>query len=177
MAEYSVKKLAEMFDCSKQSIFNDMDEMLKLGYARKDGIQYFINEGGFNYLREKKGKKTVTEKKETAVQIPSQVEELFKQQILSLQKQLEEMKAEKEYFKGLVEKKDKQIASLQEDYKEISLKAMTIFLPKGIENVEVSNEIATREQPKQEEKQEEKQESSKEEAKKKKGFRRLFSKQ
>ena len=50
MAEYSVKKLAEMFDCSKQSIFNDMDEMLKLGYARKDGIQYFINEGGFNYL-------------------------------------------------------------------------------------------------------------------------------
>lgn len=173
MAEYSVKKLAEMFDCSKQSIFNDMDEMLKLGYARKEGIQYFINEGGFNYLREKKGKKTVTEKKETAVQIPSQMEDLFKQQIISLQNQLEEMKAEKEYFKGLVEKKDRQIASLQEDYKEISLKALTLFLPKGNEDIEVNNEGTTKEETKQEEKQEQ----SKEEAKKKKGFLKIFSKQ
>lgn len=170
MAEYSVKKLAEMFDCSKQSIFNDMDEMLKLGYARKDGIQYFINEGGFNYLREKKGKKTVTEKKEAVVQIPSQIEDLLKQQILSLQNQLEEMKAEKEYFKGLVEKKDKQIASLQEDYKEISLKAMTIFLPKGKEEEVL---LETKEEAKKEETQE-----SQEEAKKtkKKGFRGLFAK-
>ena len=170
MAEYSVKKLAEMFDCSKQSIFNDMDEMLKLGYARKDGIQYFINEGGFNYLREKKGKKTVTEKKEAVVQIPSQIEDLLKQQILSLQNQLEEMKAEKEYFKGLVEKKDKQIASLQEDYKEISLKAMTIFLPKGKEEEVL---LETKEEAKKEETQE-----SQEEAKKtkKKGFRGLFGK-
>jgi hypothetical protein len=170
MAEYSVKKLAEMFDCSKQSIFNDMDEMLKLGYARKDGIQYFINEGGFNYLREKKGKKTVTEKKEAVVQIPSQIEDLLKQQILSLQNQLEEMKAEKEYFKGLVEKKDKQIASLQEDYKEISLKAMTIFLPKGKEE-EAS--LETKEEAKKEDIQ-----ASQEEAKrtKKKGFRGLFAK-
>lgn len=170
MAEYSVKKLSELFDCSKQSIFNDMDEMLKMGYARKEGIQYIVNEGGFNYLREKKGKKTVTEKKEAVVQIPSQIEDLLKQQILSLQNQLDEMRKEKEYFKSLVESKDKQIDSMQNKYAELSMKAMTIFLPKGIEEMAVpGKEIANAEGTTKE--------GTQEEVKKKKGFRGLFSKQ
>lgn len=184
MAEYSVKQLAEMFNCSKQAIFNEMDEMSKLGYTRKEGIQYFVNEGGFNYLLEKKGRKTapVSEQKAESFQVPSQLEDMFKQQISSLQSQLDEMKKEKEYFKGLAESKDKQIASLMDDYKSLSTKAMTIFLPKGKEETEVpgnelgtNTELATNNEQATGTKQEVVQEV-KQETKSKKGLRGLFSK-
>ena len=152
MAEYSVKELARTFGCTKQAIFNEMDNMSKLGYARKEDGQYFINEAGFNYLMDKKSRngKTIkadTEPKEkNEKEFSSQVEALLHQQICSLQNQLEEMRKEKEYFKTLAENKDKQIISLQADLKEVSIKAMALYLPKAEEEKEHTQEAKNQEE-------------------------------
>lgn len=178
MAVYTIKELATTFGCSKQSIFNYMEELNKQGFTSKKGNQILVNEAGFNYIREKKQSSGRVAVKETNSERTPKKEELqergealfYKLQNESYEKLIDELKKEKEYYIKLVEDKDNYIKHLQDNLVEISLKAMQISLPQGNEQ---------RENREQEQNQEVKQEDTKqsEEPTEKRSFlSRLFSK-
>lgn len=175
MADYTIKELATTFGCSKQSIFNYMDELNKQGFTSKRGNQILVNEAGFNYIREKKqssgrvANKEGTKKEKQEEKIEHQEPTWFyKLQAETLEKQIDELKKEKEYYKKLVEDKDNYIKHLQDNIVEISLKAMQLGLPQGSE---------ARTNTEKNEQQEDIKESEKEQPTEKKSFlSRLFSK-
>lgn len=176
MADYTIKELATTFGCSKQSIFNYMDELNKQGFTSKRGNQILVNEAGFNYIREKKQSSGRVTVKETNSERTPKKEELqergevlfYKLQNESYEKLIDELKKEKEYYIKLVEDKDNYIKHLQDNMVEISLKAMQLGLPQGSE-ARTNNE--------KNEQQEDIKESEKEQPTEKKSFlSRLFSK-
>lgn len=138
MADYTIKELANTFGCSKQSIFNYIDELKEQGFTSKRGNQIIVNESGFNYIREKKQSSgrvtskepTKREKQEEKIEQPLW---FYRLQAETLEQQIEELKKEKEYYKKLVEDKDNYIKHLQDNIVEISLKAMQLGLPQGQE--------------------------------------------
>lgn len=158
MAEYSVKELATTFSCTKQTIFNYIKDMEKQGLKgnfRKQGVQYFLNENGFNYILDKKQKQGVKVVSKQSVKQESKQKtftqknfdenfesiEILKEKVSSLEQQLLIANQDKQYFKEQSEKKDEKILQLQQDFKELTNKTLAL-LPSG--NTNTSNE----EQPK-----------------------------
>lgn len=161
MADYTIKELANTFGCSKQSIFNYIDELKEQGFTSKRGNQIIVNESGFNYIREKKQSSgrvtskepTKREKQEEKIEQPLW---FYRLQAETLEQQIEELKKEKEYYKKLVEDKDNYIKHLQDNIVEISLKAMQLGLPQGNEAGTKQEENKQQEDIKETEKQSEK---------------------
>lgn len=183
MADYTIKELATTFGCSKQSIFNYIDELKKQGFTSKRGNQILVNEAGFNYIREKKQSSgRVTPKQETNIK-KAESEHIneawfYKLQNETLEQQIDELKKEKEYFRKLAEDKDNYIKHLQEQLVEVSLKALQIGLPQGQEQESGKANSEKVEQKKEEttEKAEQKNEEESQPTAKKSFLSRLFSK-
>lgn len=120
---YSIKEISNLLKITPQAIYKQKEKLISDGYMYDDEIKgWQITAEGYNYLRDKQivrvanqGCKPVEqpiENQEAEHQSASSVEPLnllisqFKEQISTLQNQLKEEQAQKEYFKAKFEEKD-----------------------------------------------------------------------
>lgn len=122
---FSISKVAEQLQVTPQAIYKQRDYLLDNGYMVKDKFgQWQISVQGFNYLKEKRisklnqvqkivkidNEEAEKEQKETTQNSSVfELKEVYKSQVELLEKQIEELKEDRNYFKSLYEEKDKQL--------------------------------------------------------------------
>lgn len=113
---FSVGEVASQLQVTRQAIYKQASELQAKGFMVKDKFdKWKINEQGFNYLKEKRTAHFIIEPKQEAE--PSkdyitELTELYKEKIDTLNKQLEKEIQDKEYFKLKFEERDKQYTEL-----------------------------------------------------------------
>lgn len=122
---FSISKVAEQLQVTPQAIYKQRDYLLDHGYMVKDKFgQWQISVQGFNFLKEKRisklnqapkivkidNEEAEKEQKETAQNSSVfELKEVYRNQVELLEKQIEELKEDRNYFKSLYEEKDKQL--------------------------------------------------------------------
>lgn len=119
---YSIKKASELLECSTQNLYQQKQELISKGYweISKTGNNY-ITINGINYLREKRIE-TIKANNQNFKQVAnddlqSVATPVFASntEIISLLKQqIEDLKAEKEYWKKKYEDKDQELSKANE---------------------------------------------------------------
>lgn len=114
---FSVIEVAEQLNVTRQAIYKQAKELQAKGFMVKDKFdKWKINEQGFNYLKEKRTAyfRIAEQPKEAepSKDYVSELTELYKEKIDTLNKQLEKEIQDKEYFKAKFEERDKQYTEL-----------------------------------------------------------------
>lgn len=122
---FSISKVAEQLQVTPQAIYKQRDYLLDHGYMVKDKFgQWQISVQGYNYLKEKRisklnqapkivkidNEEAEKEQKETTQNSSVfELKEVYRNQVELLEKQIEELKEDRNYFKNLYEEKDRQL--------------------------------------------------------------------
>lgn len=122
---FSVNEVAKQLQITPQAIYKQRDFLLDNGYMIKDKFgQWQISSQGFNYLKDKRINKLnqgTLEVKQVGAENSNEqrannegtslfeLKEVYKTQVELLQRQIEELKEDRNYFKFLYEEKDKQL--------------------------------------------------------------------
>lgn len=120
---FTVKDASKMLDCTTQNIYQQKSRLIQLGYMEKSITgEYVLNENGINYLREKRaetikassqGFNQIGNKGFTNIANPTIATDNT-DLINMLKEQLQDLKAEKEYWRNEYTKKDNELQAKNE---------------------------------------------------------------
>ena len=133
---YSIKDASKLLDCSTQNIYRQKQQLIKSGYMEQaETGSYYLNEKGINFLREKR-----IETMRANSQDFKQVDNLDLKSVASptvaienteyinlLKEQIQELKAEKEYWKNEYTKKDIELKDKNEYIQGINTKVFALL--------------------------------------------------
>lgn len=124
---FSIKDASKLLDCSTQNIYRQKGELISKGLMEQSNTGgYFLNEKGINYLREKRIEtmKSSQDFNQVANQELSNIATSViadNTEVINLLKQnIEDLKQEKEYWKGKYEMKDQELTKANEHLQEMN---------------------------------------------------------
>lgn len=133
---YSIKDASKLLDCSTQNIYRQKQQLIKSGYMEQaETGSYYLNEKGINFLREKRIEtmrassqdfKQVDNQDFKSVATPA-VSIENAEYINLLKEQIQELKAEKEYWKNEYTKKDIELKDKNEYIQGINTKVFALL--------------------------------------------------
>lgn len=133
---YSIKDASKLLDCSTQNIYRQKQQLIKSGYMEQTETgSYYLNEKGINFLREKRIEtmrassqdfKQVDNQDFKSVATPT-VSIENTEYINLLKEQIQELKAEKEYWKNEYTKKDIELKDKNEYIQGINTKVFALL--------------------------------------------------
>ena len=133
---YSIKDASKLLDCSTQNIYRQKQQLIKSGYMEQaETGSYYLNEKGINFLREKRIEtmrassqdfKQVDNQDFKSVATPT-VSIENTEYINLLKEQIQELKAEKEYWKNEYTKKDIELKDKNEYIQGINTKVFALL--------------------------------------------------
>lgn len=133
---YSIKDASKLLDCSTQNIYRQKQQLIKSGYMEQaETGSYYLNEKGINFLREKRIEtmransqdfKQVDNQDLKSVASPTVAIENT-EYINLLKEQIQELKAEKEYWKNEYTKKDIELKDKNEYIQGINTKVFALL--------------------------------------------------
>ena len=133
---YSIKDASKLLDCSTQNIYRQRQQLIKSGYMEQaETGSYYLNEKGINFLREKRIEtmransqdfKQVDNQDLKSVASPTVAIENT-EYINLLKEQIQELKAEKEYWKNEYTKKDIELKDKNEYIQGINTKVFALL--------------------------------------------------
>lgn len=133
---YSIKDASKLLDCSTQNIYRQKQQLIKSGYMEQaETGSYYLNEKGINFLREKRIEtmransqdfKQVDNQDLKSVASPTVAIENTEYMNL-LKEQIQELKAEKEYWKNEYTKKDIELKDKNEYIQGINTKVFALL--------------------------------------------------
>lgn len=131
---FTIKEASKILHCSTQNIYQQKSKLMKLGFMEKSTIgSYCLNKEGINYLQEKR---TETIKANNKVFNQVDNKSYFENSEVStdtiniinlLNKQLHELKSEKEYWKNEYIKKDIHLQSKNEYIQNLNIQIMDLL--------------------------------------------------
>lgn len=133
---YSIKDASKLLDCSTQNIYRQKQQLIKSGYMEQaETGSYYLNEKGINFLRDKRIEtmrassqdfKQVDNQDFKSVATPT-VSIENTEYINLLKEQIQELKAEKEYWKNEYTKKDIELKDKNEYIQGINTKVFALL--------------------------------------------------
>ena len=133
---YSIKDASKLLDCSTQNIYRQKQQLIKSGSMEQaETGSYYLNEKGINFLREKRIEtmrassqdfKQVDNQDFKSVATPT-VSIENTEYINLLKEQIQELKAEKEYWKNEYTKKDIELKDKNEYIQGINTKVFALL--------------------------------------------------
>ena len=133
---YSIKDASKLLDCSTQNIYRQKQQLIKSGYMEQaETGSYYLNEKGINFLRDKRIEtmrassqdfKQVDNQDFKSVATPT-VSIENTEYINLLKEQIQELKAEKEYWKNEYTKKDIELKDKKEYIQGINTKVFALL--------------------------------------------------
>jgi len=133
---YSIKEASKLLECSTQNIYRQKAELISKRYMEQaETGSYYLNEKGINYLREKRIEtmransqdfKQVDNQDLKSVASPTVAIENT-EYINLLKEQIQELKAEKEYWKNEYTKKDIELKDKNEYIQGINTKVFALL--------------------------------------------------
>lgn len=133
---YSIKDASKLLDCSTQNIYRQKQQLIKSGYMEQaETGSYYLNEKGINFLREKRIE-TMRASSQDFKQVDNQDFKSVATSTVSienteyinlLKEQIQELKAEKEYWKNEYTKKDIELKDKNEYIQGINTKVFALL--------------------------------------------------
>jgi len=125
---YSIKEASKLLDCSTQNIYRQKNELLAKGYWEySEAGGYYITEKGINFLREKRIE-TLKAKDQEFNQVAKENLQSVANSVLPdnteiisvLKQQIQDLKAEKEFWQKKYETKDQELSKANEHLQDMN---------------------------------------------------------
>ncbi len=136
---YTIKEASKILDCSTQNIYRQKSVLTSQGYMIQNSTGgFYITDKGINFLREKRietmrqTSQDLSSGIDNTLQVPTQAVATpttpADTEVISLLKeQIQELKAEKEYWKKEYVKKDEELKEKNEYIQGINTKAFALL--------------------------------------------------
>lgn len=142
---YSVKEASKLLDCSTQNIYRQKANLIKQGFMETDSMgDYYLNEKGINFLREKRIKTMKENSKDLSKDLSSVANPVVSSDSIEiidiLKQQIQDLKEEKEYWKKEYEKKDQELTKTNEHLQNMNTTVFQRLLATEEENKKQAEE-------------------------------------
>lgn len=136
---YTIKEASKILDCSTQNIYRQKNALISQGYMIQNSTGgFYITDKGINFLREKRietmrqASQDLSSGIDNTLQAPMQAVSTpttpIDTEVISLLKeQIQELKAEKEYWKNEYVKKDEELKGKNEYIQGINTKVFALL--------------------------------------------------